>query len=182
MTEDEWKGMEIERERALKNEYFKREDSSPIVHEERNAFNGLKYYPVDGRYRFRLLLQRSAAPETVALTSSDGTEREYLRVGFFEFSVDGRTHRLQVYKSRNPANTDDSLFIPFRDKTSGTETYGAARYIDIPENQKDPYEVDFNKPYNPYCAYNGSYLCPYAPKENWLDAEVKAGERVYKES
>ncbi len=182
MTEDEWKRMEIERERLLKDEYFKHEHVSPILREERNAFNGLKYYPVDGRYRFRLLLQRYAAPETVALTASDGTEKEYLRLGFLEFSVDGRTHRLQVYKSRNPAGTDESLFIPFRDKTSGTETYGAARYIDIPENQKDLYELDFNKTYNPYCAYNGNYVCPYAPKENWLDVEIKAGERVYKES
>ncbi len=55
MTEDEWKRMEIERERLLKDEYFKHEHASPILNEERNAFNGLKYYPVDGRYRFRLL-------------------------------------------------------------------------------------------------------------------------------
>jgi uncharacterized protein (DUF1684 family) len=172
--------MEIERERRLKDDYLRNDHGSPIPHEERSAFDGLKYYSADGRYRFRLHLQKYAWPEAIAITASDGTEKEYLRVGFFEFSLGGRTQRLQVYKSKHPLAPDGSLFIPFRDKTSGGETYGAARYIDIPENEVGIYELDFDKAYNPYCAYNGNYVCPYAPKENWLDVEIRAGERVYK--
>lgn len=173
--------MEIERERLLKDDYFRNDHGSPIPHEETNAFPGLKYYSVEGKFRFRLNLQKYASPETLAMTASDGTEKEFLRIGFFEFSIDDRTQRLQVYKSqKNPLALDDSLFIPFRDKTSGSETYGAGRYIDIPQNQMGIYELDFNKAYNPYCAYNGNYVCPYTPKENWLDVEIRAGERMYK--
>lgn len=113
--------------------------------------------------------------------TSTGAQKKYLRYGFFEFSLDGRLHRLEVFKSVHAHGADETLFIPFRDRTSGVETYGDAKYIDIPENERSIYELDFNKAYNPYCVYNQNYVCPLAPKENWLDIEISAGEKVYVE-
>jgi uncharacterized protein (DUF1684 family) len=73
-----------------------------------------------------------------------------------------------------------SLFIPFRDKTSGSETYSSGRYLDLEESGGDEYELDFNKAYNPYCAYNMSYTCPVPPRENILPVMISAGEKNYR--
>ena len=70
------------------------------------------------------------------------------------------------------------MFIPFRDATSGKETYGAGRYIDMAESEQ--YVIDFNTAYNPFCVYNENYSCPIPPKENWLAVEIKAGEKNFK--
>jgi uncharacterized protein (DUF1684 family) len=179
MSEDELKRLEIERERQTKDEYFGHYADSPIPQEEKHRFSGLKYYPVDANYRFRVQLYPYPSPTVVGMTTSTGTRKQFLRIGFFEFSIDGEMHRLQVYKSAQ-TNEEELLFIPLHDRTSGVETYGSARYVDIPENEKGVYELDFNKAYNPYCAYDEHYVCPLAPRENWLDVEIRAGEKAYK--
>ncbi len=71
------------------------------------------------------------------------------------------------------------VFIPFRDGTSGKESYPAARYLDIEETDDDNYVIDFNYAYNPYCAYSDDYICPLPPKENWLGVRIVAGEMNY---
>ena len=180
MDEDDLKRSEIERERQEKDSAFKHAHESPIPHEERDTFAGLKYYPVDAQYRFKVRLQKHSSPSVVVMATSTGTEQRYLRHGFFEFSIDGKKCRLDAFKSEHSHGTENSLFIPFRDKTSGNETYGAGRYLDIPENEAGIYELDFNKAYNPSCAYNPNYVCPMAPRENWLDIKIEAGERLYK--
>lgn len=178
--EDEVKRIGIERERRLKDEYFEKYPDSPISPGEIQSFSGLKYYPVNPDYRFRVQLQKYERPEMITLTTSKGTTQEYVRVGFFEFSHEGKEQRLQVYKSTRSLAHEESLFIPFRDETSGVETYGTGRYLDIPENEQGIYELDFNKAYNPYCAYSEEYVCPLAPRENWLNGSIRAGERAYK--
>jgi hypothetical protein len=100
---------------------------------------------------------------------------------FLISSIGGKEYRLEAFKSEHPHGAEDSLFVPFRDKTSGSETYGAGRYLDIPENEVGVYELDFNRAYNPLCAYNANYVCPMAPRENWLDIKIEAGERLYKQ-
>ena len=71
------------------------------------------------------------------------------------------------------------LFVPFRDATSGKESYGAARYLDLEDEPSGEYVLDFNLAYNPYCAYSDDYVCPFPPKENWLTAPVRAGEKAF---
>jgi uncharacterized protein (DUF1684 family) len=181
LSEDERKSSEIERERQAKDGYFKQMSDSPIPYGERQAFAGLKYYPVNASYRFKVKLNEYPSPETIVMSTSAGTQREYLRVGYFEFSLENTQHKLQVYKSPPASgNGKQLLFVPFRDNTSGVETYGAGRYIDIPENETGNYELDFNKAYNPYCAYSEDYVCPMTPPENWLEVWVRAGEKRYK--
>jgi len=114
----------------------------------------------------------------VALTK--GQEREFLRWGEFRFTIGGEEQALQTYKS-DPE--EKRLFVPFKDATSGKETYGAGRYLDLePESDLTPdgkWVLDFNKAYNPWCVYSKDYTCPVVPRENWLEVAIPAGEKDY---
>ena len=116
-------------------------------------------------------------PQIVTLVTSVGTSQKFLQVGHFDFEIDGKKGTLQAYRSAE--RNDHELFIPFRDLTSGKESYESARYNELGFSKNDEYELDFNFAYNPYCAYSDDYVCPFPPKENWLDIEIKAGEKKY---
>jgi len=121
-------------------------------------------------------------PQRVVLATSKGVPREMIRYGVLEFEVEGTKQRLAAFKSvPQPGHhhADESLFIPFRDATSGKETYGACRYLDIEEQPTDDYVIDFNLAYNPYCAYSEDYVCPFPPRENWLTMPIRAGEKNF---
>ncbi len=114
------------------------------------------------------------------ISTSKGTSREFSRFGFFEFEVDGNIVKLHTYKSLD-RKEDNELFIPFKDKTNGLETYSAGRYLDL-EINPDDYDdclIDFNYSYNPFCAYSEDYVCPLPPAENWLGVAIRAGEKKY---
>lgn len=163
----------IEAERAEKDMYFRRDPYGPI--EDRTNFNGLNYYPPDPAFQFTLPLQR-AEPEPLTFQTSTGDERVYQRIGVVEFEVGGQTAHLAIYKSEDY----DELFLPFRDATSGTETYGAGRYLEPVALGSGELLVDFNLAYNPYCAYSDAFSCPLPPVENWLKIAIRAGEKQYK--
>lgn len=163
--------------RTEKDRFFKFDFDSPIPDEAREAFKGLNYFPEDKSYRFSLDLSLYTKPEIVSMTTSKGATQSFFRQGFFTFGFQGKQVRLQAYRSAE--REDKHLFIPFRDKTSGKETYGAARYIDLDLAEDHRYVLDFNYAYNPYCAYSENYVCPLPPPENWLDVEISAGEKKY---
>lgn len=98
----------------------------------------------------------------------------------FRFPVDGEDVTLRAYKS-DPE--DDRLRVPFRDATSGEETYGAGWYLDLEgdthRTSDGKWILDFNEAYNPTCAYSDRYECPLPPMENWLEASIEAGEKMY---
>lgn len=170
----------IRRQRAEKDDYFGEQPRSPIPDDERDDFSGLNYYPIDEEYRFTLGLDEHEDKERVTVSTSTEGEQEYLRWGEFRFEVEGEAVTLQVYKS-DPE--EDRLWVPFRDETSGEETYGAGRYLDLEpaDHRTDEGEwvVDFNQAYNPTCAYSDRYECPLPPMENWLDVPIEAGEKAY---
>jgi uncharacterized protein (DUF1684 family) len=167
----------VEKWRRKKDSFFKFSDDSPIPQRQRENFTGLKYFPPDEKYRMKLKLQRYPNPETITMVTSKGSQQRFFRVGYFEFEIDGKKVRLQAYRSADRA--DSHLFVPFRDKTSGKEAYGAARYIDLDFSEDDNYVIDFDMAYNPYCAYSDDYICPLPPRENSLDVEIRAGEKKY---
>jgi len=114
------------------------------------------------------------------MTTNTGEIREALRYGYFELRLEGRDLHLHVYRMEDSSNPGKpNLFIPFRDATSGKETYGAGRYLDLAENTSGHYDLDFNLAYNPYCAYGGDFICPVPPEENRLPVAIRAGEKVY---
>lgn len=171
----------ILKERAAKDSAFAHADWSPLLPEDKPRFSGLKYYPVDLSMRFEgpIVPYDSTIRDTIYGTKGD--LRPALKYGYFPFHYRGKEYRLQIYKIlRDDPAANNYLFLGFTDATSGKETYGAGRYIDLTENRQNHYVVDFNLAYNPYCAYNPRYTCAIPPEENHLPFAVKAGEKIFK--
>lgn len=167
-------------ERREKDEFFKTGTNSPIPVQDRSGFQGLSYFPIDPNLRFRAKLQRYPIPKQIRIGTNTGEIRGALLYGYFDFQVGSQACRLQVYRTEDAMNQGPSLFIPFRDATSGRETYSSGRYLDLTENTSGMYDLDFNRAYNPYCAYNSEYSCPLPPAENTLAAPIRAGEKKYR--
>ncbi len=170
---------ELRAERSRKDEFFRDHPKSPIPAEDRPGFDGLRYFDPDPNYRLELdLHEHDEVTELRVETTQDG-EQTYLRWGEFRFEADGVETSLQAYK---PSPEADRLWVPFRDATSGEETYGAGRYLDLedPDDRTDDgkWILDFNRAYSPYCAYSDAYECPLVPSENHLDVPIRAGEKT----
>ena len=168
-------------EREQKDTFFSIYPNSPIPIEDREVFEGLAYYPPKPEYRLELPLHEHDEKKSVIMTYTGGKEKEFTRGGEFRFKIGNKEQVLQAYKS---SPYEKRLLVPFRDSTSGKETYGAGRYLDLqPEEHltKDgKWILDFNRTYNPWCAYNEEYTCPFVPPENWLEIPIPAGEKKYK--
>ncbi len=179
MSLTEWK-TNLERARQAKDEFFSRHWQSPIPLEDRPRFKGLEYYSPDPSYRFELELHDHTEKQVVRMAYTKGNEQDFLRWGEFHFEIFGKEQILQAYRS-NPG--EEKLFVPFRDTSSGKETYGAGRYLDLdPERcrtQKGKWILDFNQAYNPWCVYSEAYTCPFVPVENSLKVPILAGEKNY---
>lgn len=144
----------------------------------------LRFYAPDARYRInaRFIL----TPETLPfdMPTSSGKVKTFVQYGSVVFELQNQICSLAVYKriysSPNPLANYEALFIPFKDLTSGKETYGGGRYLDVEVKsiQENMIELDFNKCYNPYCAYSSGYSCPIPPVENHLKIEITAGEKT----
>lgn len=174
---DEWK-RSLEEARSETKDYFLNEFSWRGAHKP-EGFDGPRYYPVSEKWRVPARLDRDVpgTGERVQLLTSIGDMRDFEVYGTFVFSVDGQEQRLTAY-SMVPSPPDyDELFVPFKDATTGKETYGAGRYMDIPRHEEAEYLVDFNTAYNPLCAYSPRYNCPYPPPQNTLKVAVEAGEK-----
>lgn len=164
--------------REGKDDFFRSDHNSPIPHDSRHGYPGLRYFAPDARYRIEgLRLEPDLDPtNTTEIVTSDGKTREAWRVGTLDFSVPGGSGKLASY-AFEPGPTSE-LFIPFRDATSGGDTYGAGRYLDVEPEDDGSYALDFNLAYNPWCAYAPQYSCPLPPRENWLPMRIEAGEQV----
>jgi uncharacterized protein (DUF1684 family) len=167
----------LARFREKKDGFFRSGQGSPLAQADRASFKGLKYFYPEPSFRFEVGLQRYSETEGLIMTTSKGTRQLFNKVGSFEFVINGESVRLQAYQSAE--REDPSIFIPFRDATSGKESYGAARYLDLEVEHDDQYVVDFNYAYNPYCAYSEDFVCPLPPRDNWLTVSIRAGERKY---
>jgi uncharacterized protein (DUF1684 family) len=177
-TQADWRDR-LERDREQKEHYFAEHPHSPLTEDEKAAFEGLDHYPPDPDYRFEVELERFDDPETLVVATSTDGEQEYHRVGRFTVEIAGETVEINAYRGDLD---EDRLWVPFRDATSGDETYGAGRYLDLEpdthRNEDGTWTLDFNEAYNPTCAYSERFECPLPPMENWLDVAVEAGEKV----
>ena len=163
----------ITRFRKDKDEFFKLSPDSPIS--DRGGFTGLDYYDEAAALSLELEVQPGDGSE-VRVQTSDGQERIYTRDAVVSFEVDGGEVSLTLYGTGH----GHGYFLPFRDATSGKETYGAGRYLDVQPAKRGKVKIDFNLAYNPFCAYNDAYSCPLPPGENWLQVPIRAGERDYR--
>jgi len=141
---------------------------------------GLSFYPISGAYRVVADFRRYTEPEVVKFKTSSTRMVEYAVFGLATFELKGETHRLTLYKSTRanlPPEYRNAMFLPFRDLTSGKDTYGGGRYLDIQIPVGDELVIDFNQAYHPYCAYTDGYSCPVVPAVNHLKTEIMAGIR-----
>ena len=172
---------ELQDSRDQIDDFMAHHPQSPLSWEQREAFSGLDYYDDDDALTFTAPVERFSDNEPlVEMETSTGDRRLYRRWGRFQFQVDGEEASLTIYSDPDGAD----FFLPFRDATSGKETYGAGRYMDNHRPGLQPIsdtevEIDFNFAYNPYCAYNANYSCPLPPVENWLKAPIRAGEKKF---
>jgi uncharacterized protein (DUF1684 family) len=165
--------------RAEKDAFFKSAPGSPIPLAERETFTGLPYYPVDEDLVFEgLTLEPYTGdePSRFEIPTSDGKLRPAVRAGAFRFDLGGE-RRLTAFELEG-AHSDGRLFLPFLDQTSGTETYGAGRYLDLEPDEDGTYAIDFNQAYHPSCVYAPQFSCPITPPENRLATRIEAGERL----
>ena len=171
-----------------RDDLFRTHPQSPIEPEERESFAGLRYFPHDPEYRVQARFEPADGSELVIDTGGEDGAVRYRRAGLLTFQLAGSACRLTVLSLVQYAG---GLFVPFRDSTSGRETYGGGRYLFDTAKDTDglvleitpgvsDVVIDFNCAYNASCAYSPRWACPLAPPENYLKVPVRAGELTYK--
>lgn len=158
--------------RAKKEQWLRTANDSPLPQAEQLGFTGLHFYAVDPQYRYEASF--TAAPSLIDEGLGDV---QLVHAGWLAASIAGQDYRLKAYYEDSARSY---LFVPFRDRTSGNETYGGGRYLRAPLPDADGKTVlDFNQAYNPYCVYNESFVCPLPPKENRINSSLEAGEKMW---
>lgn len=140
-----------------------------------------RFYPADSKYNVSCHFERITDTVGFTMNTSANTLKFYYRYGQLDFMIDDKEYLLYVYQSKDLMQSEkyrNYLFVPFTDATTGDETYGSGRYLEfyIQDIQNNILQLDFNKAYNPYCAYSPDYKCPIPPKENFLTVAIRAGE------
>ena len=170
---------EIADHRKDRDQYMKSSKESPFA-KDAAAYKGLNYFPPDVRYKVTATLTMVKDRQPVVLSTSDGKEQHYLPYAYATFDLDGFNNKLLILENMEMCPMRGTLFLPFGDATSARDTYGAGRYLDVVKTPgNNSIELDFNKAYNPYCAYNDSFSCPFPPPENLLPVSIRAGEKTY---
>ncbi len=169
----------IEEERASRIKYLQVSESSPFQMYDKE-FTEPEYYPISSDYRVNAKLERFQTRERMTIQNSDGSETQYQKFAYAIFSLKGQQQRLLILKHMNMGSVAQ-YFTGFADNTSGGDTYGGGRYLDLEIGKSDNLAIDFNLAYNPYCAYVDEYQCPFPPKENVLPVRIEAGEKDYRQ-
>jgi uncharacterized protein (DUF1684 family) len=184
---DAW-ARELAEHRERKDEFFADHPQSPLPEADKPDFEGLTYYDPDPSFRVPARVEQQDGADGIELEMTQGEPREYERVARLAFELGGEERELYAYRQAEAQDGDGddtgptTLFVPFRDGTTGDTTYGAGRYMefevegDVAAAEELP--LDFNLAYHPFCVYNEAFACPLAPPENTLDVRVTAGERL----
>jgi len=158
---------------------------SPLTEEDKKTFKKLEFFDIDEKYNIEADFELT--PNTPVFEMPTTTDRLplYRKYGIVRFTLDGKKFELSIFQNQqlmNEFNYKDYLFLPFNDATNGTATYGGGRYLDleIPKEGSKKIRIDFNKAYNPYCAYNHTFSCPIPPSENNLPIAIPVGVKAFK--
>lgn len=166
------------------NEQFTDEQKSPLTKEDFKTFKSLEFFPIDTAYRVVAKLKYFKNSKPFNMKTTTDRIAVYRVFATATFKIRDEKYVLRIYQSQQLLLTeeyDDHLFLPFTDNSNGSGSYGGGRFIDLKIPDKDTIILDFNKAYNPYCAYSGRYSCPIPPKANHLDTEILVGVKAYKE-
>lgn len=188
-SQDFYGSTDVKLFREGRDKEFRNRKESPLKDEEFATFKGLNYFPVDKRFRVKAVFTLTPSEKYFQMPTSSGGTRKFVKHGILKFKLGGAERTLSVYQTdaetlaKYPEYAD-LLFVPFKDSTSKTETYGGGRYMDIRlPKQGNTVILDFNVAYNPNCAYGSfKYSCPLPPSENTLNVAIKAGEKRFAHS
>lgn len=164
------------------NKEFKDSVSSPLEKEDLVHFEHLDFYPISEKFIVKAIFVKAKKEKSFKMKTSTSRTPMYIKYGELHFELDGKSMVLNVYKnielSKKPG-FKDYLFLPFLDLTNDNTTYAGGRYLDIVIPKSKEVMINFNKAYNPYCAYNHKYSCPLVPRENDLDIAIEAGVKKF---
>ncbi|MHA8053313.1 DUF1684 domain-containing protein [Aquirufa sp. OSTEICH-129A] len=172
VTKSQEDSLALVKYRKEKDISMKEQEDSPI--KDKESFIGLHYFPYESAWKIEFELEKNKQVEKISMPMSDGTKEEIIYIGDIKAQINGQNVRLKLYQHDN-----GDFFLPFKDKTAPTETYGGGRYLDIPLINLNGkiLKADFNLAYFPFCAYNPEYACPVPPASNQLNFRIPAGEK-----
>lgn len=165
------------------NEEYADAKTSPLLPKDLRKFKSLEFYPINEKLIIKAKFVRTPDEKPFEMPTSTDRKPIYVKYGEAHFSIAGKLYKLNILQSQDLKKIEkykNSLFLPFTDLTSGVESYGGGRYIDLQIPAGDEILIDFNQSYNPYCAYNHKYSCPIPPQENDLKVEIIAGVKKFK--
>lgn len=152
-------------------------DSADLIH-----FTGLEFFPIENKFIVSAKIERDQALTFFEMETTTDRRPEYRIWAHATFTMDGKNFKLTIYQNKKLMNTleyGDYLFLPFTDLSNDKTSYSGGRYIDLRMTDNDEIIIDFNKAYNPYCAYSDRWSCPIVPSDNNLDVEINAGVKKY---
>lgn len=164
------------------NAAYKDASKSPLKAKDLKHFEGLDFFKFDAEYVVKASFKKLTNEKPFEMKTTTERLPIYLKYGELTFELKGKAYKLDIYQNQEliaKEGYEDYLFLPFLDETNGLESYGGGRYIDARIPNGDFIEIDFNKAYNPYCAYNEKYSCPIVPRENYLKTRVEAGVKAF---
>ena len=159
-------------------------EESPLTKEDLKTFKTLDFFEIDKSYSVEAVLELTPNSPVFEMQTTTDRLPLFKKYGIAKFTLNGNNFELSLYRSQNftnPFEEEDLLFLPFNDSTNGTTSYDGGRFIDLemPSKESNIIIIDFNKAYNPYCAYNGKYSCPIPPSENNLSIAIPVGVKAY---
>ena len=160
------------------NTHYADKEHSPLSPEDLANFHALPFFNIDSTYYVIARLERAKRVKTIKFKTSTDRKPKYDVYGTVYFSIKNNSYSLKIYQNNSFKKQEkykNDLFLPFLDLTNGSTTYGGGRYIDLLIPDGDTIHINFNKAYNPYCAYSGRYSCPVVPEENFINLEINAG-------
>ena len=164
------------------NADYKDASKSPLKDKDRKNFEGLDFFKFDSTYVVKADFKRTPNEKIFKMKTTTARRPIYVKYGELSFNLKGESFKLNIYQNQDLIKKDgyeNYLFLPFLDETNGLGSYGGGRYIDARIPEGNTMEIDFNKAYNPYCAYNDKYSCPIVPRINYLKTRVVAGVKAF---
>ena len=175
---------EIKAYHSSENAKFSNIETTILEPNDFKKFKELAFYQIDLKYRVEATFIRTPGEKPFLMATTTDRLPEYVKYGEVQFTIDGKKMKLNLYQNTEPSEDPEyvnDLFLPFTDLTSGDGTYGGGRFMDCYIPEGDTIILDFNKSYNPYCAYSPRYSCPIPPLENHLEIRIEAGVKAFKE-
>ena len=173
---------EIKKAQSELNEEFLDPKTSILDSLDQITLKGLEYYPIDVKFHIEAKFVRTPNEKPFLMKTSTDRLPEYVKYGEAHFVLEEKNIVLSIYQNTKYSKIEeyeDDLFLPYTDLTSGDGSYGGGKYLDLKIPEGDRIIIDFNKTYNPYCAYSHRYSCPVPPEENDVLVRIEAGVKDY---